>query len=359
MLDSTYKKILDKMPVGVFVFDGKFRVKYTNEAFRRAFKSDSKKGLLNAVVGCEEQGGCGRSEGCAYCSFYKVASAANETGTEQTETLQTTLTKNGRVESVAVRIRVYPLEKGKLYLGFTESSRQSEMEREMLSAGQLQRRLLPEGKSKAGVPYSYLYIPYHAVGGDMTDVYEHDGAAYGVIADVSGKGVSGGMLSAFVKAGWDKKETSLASAMQTLSSKFNELNQDECSYVTVAGVRIDRERGELTYSSAGHNAPILLKTEYGIHEIELPAPPISNWIDDFPYAEKTMPISKGDLLVLVTDGVTESKNRSGEMFGIERVENVMMQSSSADDFIKKLKAALGVFCSGSFNDDVTALAFDI
>lgn len=358
MLDSTYKKILDKMPVGVFVFDGKFRVKYTNESFRRAFQSANKKGKLNDLVGCGESS-CGGSERCAYCPFMKTAQAAATTGTEQMETLQTSVNKGGVEQSVAVRIRVYPLEKGKLYLGFTESSRQSEMEREMLTAGQMQRRLLPAGKSKAGVPYSYLYIPYHAVGGDMTDVYELDGAAYGVIADVSGKGVSGGLLSTFVKGGWDKNEPSLAKAIERLNEKFAELNQDEQSYITVSSVKIDKLRGELTYSVAGHNAPILLKTAVGIHEIELPAPPVSNWFDEFSYQEKTIPVSAGDLLVMVTDGVTESKNRAGEMFGIERVENVMIQSVNAEDFIKKLKVALGVFCGGSFADDITALAFDI
>ena len=62
---------------------------------------------------------------------------------------------------------------------------------------------------------------------------------------------------------------------------------------------------------------------------------------------------------MITDGVTECVNSAGEQFGIERTESVLLQSHSAEDFISKLKSALGVFCGGKFSDDVTAVAFDL
>ena len=210
-----------------------------------------------------------------------------------------------------------------------------------------------------GVPYSYMYIPCLGVGGDLPDVYELEGQTYGVLADVSGKGISAGMLSAFVKAGFDRKQPNLAKALCTLNIKFNELNQDERSYITVAAVRIDEKTQKLRYAVAGHNVPILLKNQYGIHEIESPAPPISNWMPDFTYQEKELPFERGDILVMLTDGVTECTNSAGEQFGIERVESVLMQSHSAEDFIAKIKSALGVYCGGDYSDDVTAVAFDL
>lgn len=359
MFGSAYKKILEKMPVGIFVFDGKLRVKYTNDFFRRSFIGKAK-GTLKSVLGCDVSSACGADEQCAYCAFLKVMKKAVETEQEQTETVHTTMARNGRTDGLSVRIRIYPVEKGKLYLGFTESSYFNEIERELITAQQMQRRLLPAaGKRVAGVSYAYTYIPCHGLSGDLPDVYELNGCAYGVLADVSGKGVSGGMLSAFVKAAYDKNEQSLGKALCGLSEKFNGLNQDEQSYITVACVKIDERKQELTYSVAGHNAPILLKNSFGINEIELPAPPISNWMPDYVYGERSMPFEKGDLLALVTDGVTEAKNSMGEQFGIERVESVLMQSSGAEDFITKLKAALSVFSGGKFTDDVTVLAFDL
>ncbi len=360
MLSRTYKKILDGMPSGVFVFDEKLRVKFTNAAFRRSCSDGAKyEGALSKVLGCGEEKKCGEGNACEFCAFYRTMRAAVAENSEKTETVHTKVRKGDRVDKLSVRIRILPIEDKKLFLGLTDGTYQTEMEREMLSAQQMQRRLLPAGKSMGGVPYSYMYIPCYGVGGDLPDVYELDGQTYGVLADVSGKGISAGMLSAFVRAGLDRKQPDLALALSNLNAKFNELDQDERSYITVAAVRIDRVAGVLRYAIAGHNVPILLKNAYGIHEIESPAPPISNWFDGVEYKEKELPFARGDLLVLLTDGITECLNAKGEQFGIERAENVLMQSRSAEDYIGKLKAALNVFSGGKFSDDITAIAFDL
>lgn len=336
MLKGTYKKIVDRMPQGVFVFDNKLRVRYTNATFRRSFLSED------------------------FHAFSRVMQTAVDTLSEQTETIRKTIPHADRTDKISVRIRILPVDKkGKLFLGLADGTYETEIEREMLSAKRMQQRLLPAGKSMGGVPYSYMYIPCLGVGGDLPDVYEWDGQTYGVLTDVSGKGISAGMLSAFVKAGFDRKESDLGKALMKLNAKFAELDQDERSYITVASVRIDKKTQTLGYATAGHNAPILLKSGDGIHEIESPAPPVSNWIQGFAYTEKELPYERGDLLVLLTDGVTECANAKGELFGIERAESVLLQSHGAEDFIGKLKTALTVFCGGKYSDDVTAIAFDL
>ena len=361
MFDGTYKKLLNAMPEGVFVFDDKLRVKFTNAAFRRSFVGVPKgKGTLSETLGCKETGKCGENPACAYCTFYKTMRAAVAQNAEKTETMQTAVQKNGRVDRLSIRLRVMPADKkGKLFLGITDGRYETEMERDILSAQQMQRRLLPAGKSIGGIPYAYLYIPCSGVGGDLPDVYELDGQVYGVLSDVSGHGVSAGMLAAFLKVGLDKKEPSLAKALKQVNAKFAELNLDERSYITVAATRMDKASGTLRYVMAGHNTPILLKTKDGIHEIESPAPPISTWMSDYDYCEREMTFEGGDMLAMITDGVTECVNSAGEQFGIERAESVLLQSHSAEDFISKLKSALTVFCGGKFSDDVTAVAFDL
>lgn len=361
MAQSTLKKVLDRLPEGVFVFDDKYRVKYTNAAFRRAFAQNKKgKSSLARAVGCGEEGKCGEGTSCQYCAFMRTMQAAIDERAEKTETVHTSVKRGGQTDKLSVRIRILPVdEKGKLFLGLTDGSYQTEMERELLSAQRMQQRLLPAGKSLCGVPYAYMYIPCFGVGGDLPDVYELGGEVYGVLADVSGKGISAGMLSAFVKAAFDRKEKDLAKALSKLNVKFNELNQDERSYITVASVRIDKAENKMRYSMAGHNAPILLKNALGINEIESPAPPISTWMPDFVYTENELPFERGDILALVTDGVTECLNAKGEQFGIERTESVLMQSLSAEDFIGKLRTALNVFSGGKFSDDITAIAFDL
>lgn len=361
MAVGTLQKAFDAMSEGIFVFDDKLRVKFTNAAFRRSFSDTAKKkGSLAQALGCGEQGKCGKNTACQFCSFLRVMQDAVREKTEKTETLHTSVKRGGHTDKVSVRIRVLPAdEKGKLFLGITDGTYSMEIEREMLTAQQMQRRLLPAGKSMGGVPYAYMYIPCHGIGGDLPDVYELNGQTYGVLSDVSGKGISAGMLSAFFKAAFDRTQPDLALALSKLSEKFNELNQDERSYITVTSVRIDKGAKKLRYAVAGHNAPILLKTEYGIHEIESPAPPVSNWIQGFAYEERELPFERGNVLALITDGVTECANSAGEFFGIERAESVLLQSENAEDFIGKLKSALTVFCGGKFTDDVTAVAFDL
>lgn len=361
MQNGTYKKILNAMPEGVFVFDDKLRVKFTNTAFLRSVSDEVKQGgTLADVVGCREQNACGQNVACEYCAFYRAMKGAVAERTEKTETLQTTVKRAGHTDKLSLRIRVLPADrKGKLFLGITDGRYQTEIEREMLSAQRMQQRLLPAGKSMGGVNYSFMYIPCLGVGGDLPDVYELNGNTYGVLADVSGKGISAGMLSAFVKAGLDRQEPDLAKALVQLNAKFNELHQDERSYITVAAVRIDERQQKLHYVMAGHNAPILLKNRFGIHEIESVGMPISNWVENAAYEEKELPFERGDLLVLLTDGVTECRNLKGELFGAERTESVLMQSRGAEDFIGKLKTALGVFSGGKFSDDITAMAFDL
>ena len=194
------------------------------------------------------------------------------------------------------------------------------------------------------------------MGGDLPDVFTVGNSVCGVIADVSGKGISAGMLSAFVKAAYDKSEFSPAKAIENLNNKFASLNLDERNYVTVAVVRIDGD--SITYSMAGHNVPILLKTGTGITRIMLNSPPVSNWFENPSYYEDVIPYKKGDILVLLTDGVTECKNARGEMFGADGAIKTLSVSRTAEEFIKNLESKLRNFKS-SFDDDITAIAFDL
>lgn len=359
MFFTAHKKVLDAFPDGVIVFDKKLRVKYVNAAFCRAFFLPRiSTGALSKVLSCDKSVVCGADVACAHCALHRGMTNIVAGGTAVEETIHTTLKTHQTTNTISVHIRFSALGGG-LFLGVCGASYQAEMERELLSAQKVQQRLLPAGKQAAGVPYAFTYVPCLEIGGDLPDVYELNGQAYGVLADVSGKGISAGMLSAFVKAGFDRGEENLAKALKKLNDKFNEMEQDERSYITVAAVRIDKETQTLRYAFAGHNVPILLKNSQGIHEIETPSFPISNWCADCAYEERELRYQRGDMLVLLTDGVTECKNAQGELFGIERAESVLLQSHTAEDCIAKLRAALQVFSGGVLSDDVTVIAFDL
>lgn len=349
---NLYREVLDNIPTAAVVVDKNMRVRYTNRAFRECFRSARPKGTLKETTGCVSDDVCGEGVRCAYCPMRSLFSGAMKNGGRAFRKLIV----RGSEGNLSFRIRVTPL--GKYFLGIVDDAYATEIAREMYSAQDIQQRLLPPAQNSAGTRYSFMYIPCREIGGDLPDVYEAGGETMGFLADVSGKGISAGMFSAFVKAGWDRGELSPAKALRGLNAKFQELNLDERSYVTAAAVRIERPRQEIVYSVAGHNAPMLLKSALGIDEIVVNSPPISNWIPDFSYTDRAIGYSKGDILVLLTDGVTESRNAAGEQFGIERVEEVLRRSENAERFIERLKAVLKEFC-GTFDDDLTAIAFDL
>lgn len=360
MFGGFYKKVLDELPSAVIVLDKKYKVKFANTAFLRWFAGENKKNrTLKDCINCrEETEVCGRGEACGYCRFKGAFKETIESGNPSATDVILDVGFGENIRKMTVRMDVKPLYKD-YYIGLIDGVYEAEIVKELHTAQHIQQRLLPAGKEAGGVSFRYMFIPCRDIGGDLPDVYEvNEKDTFGVIADVSGKGISAGMLSAFVKAGFDRNESSPARAISKLNDKFQELNMDETSYITVAAVKIDSDERTIDYCMAGHNAPILLKSGLGISEIVQPAPPVSTWISGFCYEDRKVSYKSGDILVLLTDGVTESKNSQGEMFGIDRVESILLRSATAEHFIDRLRADLREFC-GEFDDDITAIAFEL
>ena len=355
MIEKFYRRIIDGVPSAVIVADQNLKAVFTNATFRTLFDSNIKRGRLGAAMSCANDcKRCGQSECAVNCS---LVSAFEDSFYSSREISRRVIlpVKGEAVREVSFSITVKPLGGG-LCMGVIDDAFELEIARELQTARSIQQRLLPAGKWAGGKRYSYMYIPCRDIGGDLPEVFTVGSSACGVIADVSGKGISAGMLTAFVKAAYDKAAYSPADAIASLAAKFSELNLDERSYVTVAAARIDEN--SITYSMAGHNVPILLKSGGGITRIMLNSPPVSNWFENPRYFEDTIPYKSGDILVLLTDGVTESKNRYGEMFGVDGAIKTLSLSRTGEEFIKNLESNLKSFC-GELNDDVTAIAFDL
>jgi sigma-B regulation protein RsbU (phosphoserine phosphatase) len=311
---------------------------------------------LGRVFNCaNDYKNCGSRECARTCPLISAFEDAFYCGKELSRRVYLRVNVDNDVREVSFSLTVKPVGDG-VCMGILDNAFELEISRELQTAKNIQQKLLPAGKWAGSKRYSYMYIPCRDIGGDLPEVFTVGNSACGVIADVSGKGISAGMLTAFVKAAYDKTAYSPAQAIATLDQKFRELNLDERNYVTVAAVRIDEST--ITYAMAGHNVPILLKSGGGITRIMLNSPPVSNWFDNPNYFEDTIPYKKGDILVLLTDGVTESKNENGVMFGVDGAIKTLSYARSSEDFIKNLETNLKTFC-GNLNDDITAIAFDL
>lgn len=166
-------------------------------------------------------------------------------------------------------------------------------------------------------------LPSSEVGGDLLDLWQ-DGEDVSVyVADVSGHGVAAGAMMGMAKSAI---RVQLASG-QSLDRLFERLNDvlvdltPTNMYLTLVSVRF--RAGGVEVCSAGH-LPVLryAKASGAVERIHSQQIPIA-FLKKTDYYCSRIPRAKGDLFVLLTDGITEVRNAAGEMFGLERVEEIV------------------------------------
>lgn len=224
-------------------------------------------------------------------------------------------------------------------------------QQELAIAATIQQRLMavtiPE------VPYARLNgknISCKDIGGDFFDaVNTEDGLAV-VLADVAGKGVSAALLASTLQgmiysqlvAGTPLPDI-VASANRFLTSKH--IGE---KYATVVIARLRRD-GELEYVNCGHIPPLFVCGSEVIRPTHGNLP--VGLMPDVTYESDRYSLHAGDRLVLVSDGVTEAEDPSGEFFDNERLEAAAKKGTMKDIF-----DAVSQFCAGNpLNDDCTVV----
>ena len=124
---------------------------------------------------------------------------------------------------------------------------------------------------------------------------------------------------------------------------------------------IDLETGEMTLANAGHMPIMIRKTDGSIIEFgeEAIGVPIGV-IDEFPYDVLTRTIEKGETCVIYTDGVSEAMNPNSDLYGVDRLRELMAasQGGHADELGKTILADVRKFADGRpQNDDITIMVF--
>ncbi|HEX7150133.1 MAG TPA: SpoIIE family protein phosphatase [Thermoanaerobaculia bacterium] len=191
-----------------------------------------------------------------------------------------------------------------------ESIQKRIMDEELKTASSIQRRLLrPAPTGVDGYSFVGINQPCRTVSGDYYDfAVRPDGKVYFVIGDVSGKGVTAGLMMAGLQVAFrifSKNDPDPATLVTQLNHALRE-NLPRSKFVTLFLGRLDTETGYVEYVNAGHTPPLLLKsdgiTELGDSDILLGVVPTAN------YVLRSMQLDPGDSLVLYTDGVTEAQN---------------------------------------------------
>lgn len=182
--------------------------------------------------------------------------------------------------------------------------------------------LLASSPRLPGWESSTSFLPAQELGGDLYDFVEIDSPTWGImIGDVTGKGIPAALHMAVartlfrmeVRNGHDPAQT-----LELLNRYFIEQAPQGC--VTLLYAHLNTADGSLRLANAGHNYPLLVNNS--VHELALAGLPLG--IDaDYSFNETTAHLSPGDVLIFYTDGVVEATNADGELYGFERLRELL------------------------------------
>lgn len=194
----------------------------------------------------------------------------------------------------------------------------------------LHRSLLPSHVPNIrDLEFGFQYLPSQEISGDYYDFLELRGKLGIAIADVSGKGTSAALFTAQGKYAWKAYgvlESDPKKVLRLLNRLMFENTPSEKFMSMFYGV-LDLKRKEFTFSNAGHLPPIFYRAA-GKRCRNLDAPGLLLGIDqDVDFVKRSVNLHSGDVLLFYTDGVTEARNESREMFGLERLEKVLVDNA--------------------------------
>lgn len=215
---------------------------------------------------------------------------------------------------------VTALTNARLYVDSLERAR---LQEEVTMARQIQLDLLPDKPpSLKAFQIAAQSMPSRTVGGDFYDFIpiEPNRRLGIVIADASGKGMPAALLIAQIQA-IIRSEVNNGNPIPTIMRNMNKqvcLSTSLEKYVTLFYGELNLETGQLQYSNAGHNYPVLTR-ENGEVELLITGGPIIGAFAHLEYQAAETVIKPGDTLFLYTDGLSEAMNPAGEEFGDVRI----------------------------------------
>jgi serine phosphatase RsbU (regulator of sigma subunit) len=236
---------------------------------------------------------------------------------------------------------------------------QVRMRDELRYAREVQLSMLPAAPPALDwVELAGISMPATEVGGDYYDYLTvGDGLAI-VTGDVAGHGLASGIVLAALRGGFTLLRESLgdpASVLQRLHELVAQTSRRRM-LVTCAVLLLDRERRRAIVASAGHPPLLVRRGESGtVARMELFAPPLGVRLP-LRVESTDLSFSSGDVFVLHSDGVYETRNAAGDAYGLDRLESLLASSDSATprEICDAIARDLDTFRGGTpQEDDVT------
>jgi phosphoserine phosphatase RsbU/P len=206
---------------------------------------------------------------------------------------------------------------------------QKRLANELAVASEIQLRLHPAAPpALPGYDMIGVSFPCYEVGGDYFDFIEkRDGRYVIALGDVSGKGTGAALLMSSVHAAVRAHTTTRLSASEVVG-EINQYIYDNTPanrYVTLFYSELDPRTHQLTYINAGHNSPLLVRASGEVTTLDIGGFPVG--ITPFcDYREGWVELEPGDVMVIYSDGVTESVDEQEEEFGEARLIEIVQRN---------------------------------
>ncbi len=250
---------------------------------------------------------------------------------------------------------------GRLIIVAKEKER---LESELAIAREVQNQLFPKD-----VPFTKtlelkgVCHPARMVSGDYYDfmALPNDSLAF-AIGDVAGKGISAALLMATIQSTMRTQLSGSNGSWQPHSTAYMVANLNRLLYATTAPEKYatfyfamyNEALHTLTYTNAGHLSPMLVRD--GNLSLLEPTGTVVGAFASATYEEKTVSLEHGDMLVAYTDGIVEPENAYGEMFGEERLQELLVKyarTDSSEIIARAMEAVVQWTGEGELQDDMT------
>ena len=244
------------------------------------------------------------------------------------------------------------------------TAQKASIENELKVASDIQMSMVPRTfppfPSRHDIDLFASMTPAKEVGGDLYDFFIQDEHLYFCVGDVSGKGIPASLFMAVTRnlfrivAQQGHKPEEIATQINLILSNNNEQNM----FVTMFIGCIDLKTGRLEYCNCGHNAPLI---DGEFMKLKYTNRPLGIWEEGAFNGESIDDIRDRQLLIY-TDGLNEAENLQHQLFGDDKLQEIMMGAKglSSEQVINMLQETVVRHRDGAVpNDDLTLLCLKV
>lgn len=230
----------------------------------------------------------------------------------------------------------------------------------------LLKKVFPPFPKRQDFDLYAMLEPAKEVGGDLYDFFFLDeDRLFFHVGDVSDKGVPAALFMAvtmaLMKRSAQQNDISPAEVLKQVNSDLCQENENALFVTLVCGI-INLKTGEIVYSNAGHNPPLILRAGGSVEWMKLPDGMVLGVMPESPYETRTVNLRKGDMLVLYTDGVTEAMNPMRQLYSDQRLFDTVATLAGREpgDVVKEVVKSVKTHASTApQSDDITMMALKL